>query len=340
MIEPQIIDKTVEQNSIEQQDIKQQVEKITLVLKQKLLNILTANDLSVLKSETLGKSSEFNSIISQIKFFSIEDKKIIGSFLQETKRNIENLFIEKQNSFKIIDYNDIYLYKTYQIGERNIISKTIEKVKSIFMQLDFHFFDAPEIDTAFRNFTSLNVGEKHPCRNDHQSFFLNKDDLILRTHTSNIHSYILESDEKSCFTIGRVFRKDLDSTHTPMFHQIECVSINKNSNVRQLFKTIKQFLCAFFDVKNIELRVRPSFFPFTEPSYEVDMLWNNKWLEVLGAGILHPNLFTISNRKPELAYAFGCGLERLAMIKFGLKDIRELYSNNAFVITNIGDQQW
>lgn len=319
-------------------NVEIKLKKIEELLKNEIFKCKKPHDFLLLKSKFLGSESEIKKLLKELANSTIEIKKQYGKILQNSCLKIENEITQAENSLKEIaeEKIDPFLPIGFIKGSQHIITKTINEIKNIFFQMGFEFIEAPEIETEFRNFTALNIDEKHPCREDHQSFFLNNNQ-ILRTQTSNMQTYVIEKKKNNfkTFTIGRTFRRDLDATHTPMFHQIEGFVCSEKANVRELFKTLKTLLSVFFEIKNPEIRVRPSFFPFTEPSYEIDFKWKGNWLEILGAGITHPNLFTLMNEKPQLAYAFGCGVERFAMIKYNISDIREIYTSNAFIANNL-----
>jgi phenylalanyl-tRNA synthetase alpha chain len=233
----------------------------------------------------------------------------------------------KNQSFNLPSYNER--------GSLHLIPHVIRECKTILTKIGFEFYDCPEIESTFRCFSAANVPENHPCRDDHQSFYLDlkspnpKEQIILRTQTTTMESYIIEKYKNNLkmFTIGRTFRRDSDSTHTPMFHQIEFVSINKDSNMTNMISDIHKFLNHFFE-RDLKLRTRPSHFPFTEPSIEIDMEFNGKWLEISGAGMLHPNCFTLNNTEPVTSFAGAFGIERLAMIKYNINDIRYFYDSH------------
>lgn len=231
----------------------------------------------------------------------------------------------------------INIYK----GSRHIIPLVIDELKSIFFGAGYtdpcsDFKDqyyAPEIDTEFYNFTSLNINEDHPTRTDHQTFFTNTNKL-LRSQTSNaqVRTFMKYPNYFKSFTIGRTYRNDNDATHTPMFHQMEVLSCVPNSSITELQNIIKWFLSEFFYAgkQEVEIRLRPSHFPFTTPSFEVDMFYNNNWLELMGCGITHQNVFKSIEQPFRYVMALGAGVERLAMIKYQLTDIRELYDTNIY----------
>jgi phenylalanyl-tRNA synthetase alpha chain len=285
------------------------------------------HDLLLWKNKYLGQNSELINKMNEIKNMTFDDKRILGKLLNDQFKYLNEKFQEQKNIInnKKSSINldlPVYINQSF----RHIISQTIENIKLILINRGFNFVDYPEIETPFRCFRALNVPDYHPCQNNHQSFHLNNN-KILRSHTTTMDTYILESNKypMNCFTIGRTFRCDNDRTHTPMFHQLDMVSIGPKAHVKSLIETIKTVLFDIFEQKK-EIRIRPSFFPFTEPSYEIDMWHNNEWLEIMGCGMLHPNVFKLCNSTiPHKAWALGMGIERLTMIKYGINDIRKLY---------------
>jgi phenylalanyl-tRNA synthetase alpha chain len=210
--------------------------------------------------------------------------------------------------------------------------------------LGFSFSETGQMETEENNFDKLNIDKFHPTRRGHDTFFLNTK-KILRTQTTNNEIYCLENFKTpvAMYTIGAVFRNDNDATHMPMFHQMEGFYSYKDANVSTMISTIKNILKDFFENDNIEFRFRSSYFPFTELSVEVDMKFNditcgeenkNQWLEIMGAGILHPNVLKNCKYNDITVFAFGMGVERLAMLKYGIKDIRSFYSTHPNVKKN------
>ena len=206
----------------------------------------------------------------------------------------------------------------------------------IFESLKFECVEGPEIEDDFHNFTALNIPDSHPARAMHDTFYL-KDDLLLRTHTSSVQVRVMDKQDPPIRIIapGKVYRKDSDITHTPMFHQIEGLYIDKNVSFSNLKSIINVFLKSFFEKEDLKIRFRPSYFPFTEPSAEVDIEYtdsqgNKKWLEILGCGMVHPNVLDMAKIDSSVysGYAFGLGVERLAMLKLDITDLRLFYEND------------
>ena len=223
------------------------------------------------------------------------------------------------------------------------ITKVISEVKEILSSLGFNFVEGPEIEDEFHNFDALNIPEDHPARQMQDSFYMKKEGFVLRTHTSNVQIRHMKSNKPpfQIATVGKVYRADYDQTHTPMFHQMEGFMIDKDITMANMRWVLEEFLRLFFKNDKIISRFRPSFFPFTEPSAEVDIGYSKKnnqikiggeenFLEILGCGMVHPNVLKNVDIDPDefQGFAFGVGIERLAMLKYGIKDIRMLFENN------------
>ncbi|MGY8733535.1 MAG: phenylalanine--tRNA ligase subunit alpha, partial [Pirellulales bacterium] len=217
------------------------------------------------------------------------------------------------------------------IGGRHPVSRTQSRIERIFTNAGFGVRSGPEIEDDFHNFTALNIPENHPARAMHDTFYFPGGNL-LRTHTSpvQIRSIAEEGVPIRIIAPGRVYRNDSDQTHTPMFHQVEGLVIDENISFANLRAILHQFVEAFFECK-VELRFRPSYFPFTEPSAEVDVRWGEgKWLEILGCGMVHPSVLESAGIDPEkyTGYAFGIGIERLAMLRYDVSDLRTFFEND------------
>ena len=218
-------------------------------------------------------------------------------------------------------------------GAIHPINHMKESILNLLVSFGFEIIDGPEIETEKFNFDMLNIKESHPARQMHDTFYVNNKSKVLRTHTSPVQiRSMLNNDPPFAFISGgKVYRKDDDSTHLPMFHQIEGIYVNKDVNFAQLKHLIFSITQSIFG-EDIELRFRPSFFPFTEPSAEVDILFSekNEWLEILGCGIVNPKVLENCNidSKQYKGLAFGLGVERIAMLKYGIPDIREFYKSN------------
>ena len=274
--------------------------------------------------ERKAKGAEINALKDQIAL-AIEEKKTI----LETKALELRLASEKI---------DITLpSRPESVGKIHPISKAIQDITQYFAQLGFQVFDGPHIETQELNFDALNIPAHHPARQSQDTFYVAGSNDILRTQTSPVQIRTLRDHKPPIRFLapGRVFRSDdLDATHTPMFHQIEGVVIEEGINFSHLKGALIDFCRWFFENPNMNLRFRPSFFPFTEPSAEVDISWkNDKWLEVLGCGMIHPEVLRNCGIDPDQfqGFAFGMGVERFTMLKYGIDDIRSLYD---------GDTRW
>jgi len=229
--------------------------------------------------------------------------------------------------------NDINLPKiSYEKGSAHPINQIKDSILSLLNSFGFQIIDGPEIETEKYNFDMLNIKESHPARQMHDTFYIKDKEYVLRTHTSpvQIRTMLGNKPPMAFISGGKVYRKDDDATHLPMFHQIEGIYVDKVVNFAQLKDLIYKIIYSLFG-KNVELRFRPSYFPFTEPSAEVDIMSKDgKWLEILGCGIVNPIVLENCNicSKNYKGLAFGLGVERIAMLKYGVKDIREFYKSN------------
>jgi len=211
------------------------------------------------------------------------------------------------------------------------VTRTIERIERLFGELGFAVATGPEIEDDFHNFDALNIPAHHPARTDHDTFFFNPT-LMLRTHTSGVQIRTMEQQQPPIRIIapGRVYRNDYDMTHTPMFHQVEGLLVDEKASFTELKGILHDFLQNFFE-EDLTIRFRPSYFPFTEPSAEVDVMGKNgRWLEVLGCGMVHPSVLRAVGIDPEKysGFAFGMGVERLTMLRYGVNDLRSFFEND------------
>jgi len=222
-------------------------------------------------------------------------------------------------------------------GGLHPISRAQERIERLFASMGFSVADGPEIENDFYNFTALRMFPDHPSRSMQDTFYVADSDKVLRTHTSPVQIRYMRSHEPPIRIIcpGRVYRVDHDATHSPMFHQIEGLWVDEGVSLADLKGTVVQFLRAFFERDDIEVRFRPSYFPFVEPGVEIDMAWERKggelsYLEIAGAGVVHPDVLRNGNIDPERysGFAFGMGLDRLAMLKYGVNDLRLFFDND------------
>ena len=287
----------------------------------------------------LGKKGEVNILLKSLGSLPQDKRKDAGLFLNKLKEELESLYtstsqnlIARANSERLAnDSVDVTLpgFQSYK-GSSHPVSQTIKEISDFFERMGFDIETGPEAEIDYYNFEALNVPEDHPAKDMHDTFYLNNSGL-LRTHTSPVQIRTMEKSEPPHRIIcpGKVYRKDSDLTHTPMFHQIEGLVVEKDASFAQLKGLLNDFLEDFFGEK-VELRFRPSYFPFTEPSAEADIRWKKNWLEVLGCGMVHPNVLegVGVDTKEYSGFAFGLGVERMAMLKYDIPDLRAFFEND------------
>ena len=293
------------------------------------------DSLENLKIKFLGRKGLIANLFSQIPNLSNDQKPIAGKLLNQLKIELENSFPSNTESAshleEIIDRSLPGVI--YPPGNKHPIQSTMDEIKRLFGQIGFAVAYGPEIDDDFHNFSALNFPKDHPAR-DMQDTFFTKEDLILRTHTSNVQVHLMEEKQPPLRYIvpGRVYRNESISFKSfCLFHQVEGIYIDKNVTFSDLKGTLEYFVKKMFGSKT-KMRFRPSFFPFTEPSAEVD-IWsekNNQWLEILGSGMVDPEVFKAVNVDNNLwsGFAFGMGVERICMLQYEIDDIRLLYQND------------
>ena len=314
-------------------------------LKDNLTECDSLNELSLIKSQYLGKQGKLTLEFSRIKDSKLSERKELGRILNNIKIKINDLInkksesLENTNKKRQLNFFDVTLPgRNISSGSRHPISITINTITKILNNYGFASVSGPEIEDEFYNFEALNIPASHPARDMHDTFYVT-DNKLLRTHTSSvqIHTMLTNKPPLRIMTPGKVYRCDSDPTHSPMFHQIEGLCVDKDINFCQLKGLLINFIEQFFG-KKMEIRFRPSYFPFTEPSAEIDIKFNNQWLEVLGCGIVHPNVLknVKINHKQYSGFAFGLGIERLAMLKYGITDLRIFYDNDISFLSQFG----
>ncbi|MGY8813358.1 MAG: phenylalanine--tRNA ligase subunit alpha [Gammaproteobacteria bacterium] len=304
--------------------------------------ISSADDLQVLdkiRVTYLGKKGLLTTRLKELGKLPAEQRPAAGQMINEIKEKIQILISDK----KIILENQVYSEKLTSEnidislpgrgqtqGSLHPITQTLAEIESLFVTIGFKVADGPEIEDNYHNFEALNIPENHPARAMHDTFYIDADKL-LRTHTSNVQIRYMKDNKPPMAIIapGRVYRCDSDMTHTPMFHQVEGLLINEDVTFANLKELLTEFLNQFFK-KELQIRFRPSYFPFTEPSAEVDILGENGWMEILGCGMVHPYVLDNVGINSERynGFAFGMGVERLAMLKYGIDDIRLFFEND------------
>jgi phenylalanyl-tRNA synthetase alpha chain len=320
----------------------------------KIKSAVSLDDLEKIRLYYLGKKGLIPEALKGLGSLSIEEKKskgqelnIIKKLIEETikdqKINIENKEIEKKLNSETIDVT--LPPNISEQGKIHPISQTIFSIIEIFGNLNYVVETGPDIETDFNNFTALNIPEHHPAREMQDTFYINGDESnnVLRTHTSPVQVRTMLNTKPPIKIIvpGRTYRSDSDATHAPMFHQVEGLVVDESSTMVDLKSTLVTFLEEFFEVKNLQYRFRPSYFPFTEPSAEMDVAYtkvNNKikigegddWLEILGCGMVNPIVLENCNidSKKYQGFAFGMGIERLSMLKYGISDLRSFFDPN------------
>lgn len=307
--------------------------------------VKNAQDLPALdhvRVEYLGKKGQITALLKGLGKLSAEERPAAGAKINEAKQQVQEQINVKKDALEQEAINAKLAEETLdvtlpgreaELGGLHPVTRTLERIERIFAAVGYNVEQGPEIEDNYHNFDALNIPAHHPARAMHDTFYIDSNH-VLRTHTSPVQVRTMESQEPPIYIIcpGRVYRCDSDQTHTPMFHQVEGLAIDKSISFADLKGTIVQFLQAFFE-RDLEVRFRPSFFPFTEPSAEFDIQWESSktgWLEVGGCGMVHPNVLRASGVDPEkyTGFAFGLGVERLAMLRYGVNDLRLFFEND------------
>ena len=319
--------------------LKQTISNLSSLSKSQFEEATNQSALDDLYRSFLGKKGEVNLLLKSLGTIEPEKRKEAGKLLNVLKSNIEADYLKTTSTLTTIanqeklsrDKIDISLpgFESKK-GSMHPVTRTIQDICSFFERMGFDIEAGPEAEIDYYNFEALNVPEDHPAKDMHDTFYLNNSGL-LRTHTSPVQIRTMEKSEAPHRIIcpGKVYRKDSDLTHTPMFHQIEGLVVEEDASFSQLKGLLNDFLEDFFG-EQVELRFRPSYFPFTEPSAEADIRWNKNWLEVLGCGMVHPNVLQgvgVDTNKYS-GFAFGLGVERMAMLKYDIPDLRAFFEND------------
>ena len=316
----------------------------------KLKNKLNLSEINQIKSDLFGKNGLVSSQFKKIGSIAETERKQFASDLNIIKDELQDLINSKINDIENAEINeklekekiDITLpERPFIKGKIHPVSQTIDEISSIFSEIGFSVEEGPDVENEYNNFTALNTPDNHPARDMHDTFYLDENkETLLRTHTSPVQIRTMLKDKPPFKIIapGRTYRSDSDQTHAPMFHQVEGLCIDKDINMGHLKGCLNYFIKEFFEVEKIKMRFRPSHFPFTEPSAEVDIGYEIKdgkivigegdqWLEILGCGMVHPNVLRNVKVDPSKyqGYAFGIGIDRLAMLKYGINDLRAFF---------------
>tara|TARA_B100001115_G_C15817472_1_gene406038 strand:+ start:52 stop:1119 length:1068 start_codon:yes stop_codon:yes gene_type:complete len=316
----------------------------------KLEGELEISEISQIKSDLFGKNGLISSQFKKIGTIVESERKKFASDLNVIKDELQYLINSKISKVEDAEINkklkkekiDITLpERSFIRGKIHPVSQTIDEISSIFSEIGFSVEEGPDVENEYNNFTALNTPDNHPARDMHDTFYLDeKKQKLLRTHTSPVQIRTMQNNKPPFKIIapGRTYRSDSDQTHAPMFHQVEGLHIDKEINMGHLKGCLNYFIKEFFEVDKIKMRFRPSHFPFTEPSAEVDIGYEmkdgkiiigegNQWLEILGCGMVHPNVLKNVKVNPTKfqGYAFGIGIDRLAMLKYGINDLRAFF---------------
>ncbi len=292
------------------------------------------------KAKYLGKTGALTDALKGLGKLSNEERPAAGAAINVVKQAIEaalntrrEAILSAAQAMQLAQESiDVTLPARAQSqGGLHPVTLTLQRIEALFHSIGFDVATGPEIETDFYNFTALNIPENHPARAMHDTFYVDEQN-VLRTHTSPVQIHYMENKEPPLKIIapGRVYRVDSDATHSPMFHQVEGLWVDENISFANLKGVVQDFLQKFFERDDLIVRFRPSFFPFTEPSAEMDMSWNGGWLEIGGCGMVHPEVFKHVNIDSEKyrGFAFGLGVERLAMLRYGVNDLRHFFNND------------
>jgi phenylalanyl-tRNA synthetase alpha chain len=292
------------------------------------------------KARYLGKAGALTELLKSLGKLPAAERPAAGARINEAKLALEAALAARREALAEIklaaqletEAIDVSLPgRGLGTGGLHPITRTLQRIETLFRSLGFEVADGPEIEDDFHNFTALNTPENHPARSMHDTFYV-EGDHVLRTHTSPIQVRYMETHQPPIKIIapGRVYRVDSDATHSPMFHQVEGLWIGNDVSFADLKGVFTEFLRNFFERDDLAVRFRPSFFPFTEPSAEIDMSFGSGWLEIAGAGQVHPNVLRSVDIDPERyqGFAFGMGPDRLTMLRYGVNDLREFYVND------------
>ena len=318
----------------------QQLEEVVGQAKAEIEGVSDIAALDEIRVKYLGKKGFFTEQMKGLGALSAEERPAAGAVINQAKQLVQDALNARRDALEVAVLNQKLAVETIDIslpgrrienGGLHPVTRTIERIERLFGEMGFKVARGPEIEDGFHNFDALNIPAHHPARTDHDTFYFNPD-LMLRTHTSGVQIRTMEHQQPPIRIIapGRVYRNDYDMTHTPMFHQVEGLLVDEHASFTELKGILHDFLRNYFE-EDLTIRFRPSYFPFTEPSAEVDVMGKNgKWLEVLGCGMVHPNVLRSVGIDPEKysGFAFGMGVERLTMLRYGVNDLRAFFEND------------
>ena len=337
------------------------LDKINSIFNAKIDSVKTKEELQNIKTEFFGKNGQITQQFKSLGSLEPKKRKEFASNLNRIKNDLTLQLEQKNIEIETSEINEKLKNEKVDVtlpirpsrqGKIHPVSQVIDEISSIFSEIGFSVVEGPDVESEYNNFTALNTPEEHPARDTHDTFYLEENKkLLLRTHTSPVQIRTMMSSKPPFKIIvpGRTYRCDSDQTHAPMFHQLEGLHIDKDITMGHLKGCLDYFIKEFFEVKNVKMRFRPSHFPFTEPSAEVDIGYKiekgkivigegDKWLEVLGCGMVHPNVLknVKINTKKYQGFAFGIGIDRLAMLKYGINDLRAFFEADYRWLSHFG----
>ena len=322
--------------------------------------------IEAVRVNALGKKGSISELLKTLGTMSPEERQTRGAAINALKNDVTDAITSAKTVLKDLAINARLKAETLDVtlpvrsspaerGRIHPISQIVDEITAIFADMGFSIAEGPDIETDYYNFTALNFPEGHPAREMHDTFFLqpdaNGERKVLRTHTSPVQIRTMEAQKPPIRIVipGKTYRQDSDATHSPMFHQVEGLVIDKTANVANMRWVLEEFCKTFFEVPSVNMRFRPSFFPFTEPSIEVDIQCDrsgaqvkfgegNDWMEILGCGMVHPNVLRAGGLDPDeyQGFAWGMGLDRIAMLKYGMPDLRDFFDADARWMSHYG----
>ncbi len=331
------------------------IENLTQSALAEIQSATSLDALDALRVGLLGKSGSITGQLKQLGALPADQRKTAGEQINRAKDAVADALTARKLTLEDAAFEERLATERIDvtlpgrgngIGNLHPVSRTLERITEIFARLGYQLADGPEIEDDWHNFEALNFPPHHPARAMHDTFYFPPDEngnaRLLRTHTSGVQVRFMTEAVAAksgpplrMIAAGKVYRSDSDQTHTPMFHQVEGLLVDETSSFADLKGTLAEFVRAFFE-RDFEMRFRPSYFPFTEPSAEVDIAWqqpdgSTRWLEVLGCGMVHPNVLRSVGIDPEryTGFAFGLGVERFAMLRYGVNDLRSFFENDA-----------
>jgi phenylalanyl-tRNA synthetase alpha chain len=320
------------------------MQDVDAIVKEALAAFAAIDDAAALeraKARYLGRSGALTQLLKGLSKLPAAERPAFGSRVNSAKERLEAALAEQRDRIRSRALEaslreealDVTLPgRGLAVGGLHPVTRTMERIEALFRSMGFEVADGPEIETDYYNFTALNQPENHPARSMHDTFYLADGSHLLRTHTSPIQIRYLERHRPPVKIIapGRVYRRDYDATHSPMFHQVEGMWLDEHVTFADLKGVLKEFMRQFLERDDVQVRFRPSFFPFTEPSAEIDVSFGGSWLELGGAGMVHPNVLRNVGIDAEKfqGFAFGLGPDRLTMLRYGVNDLRLFFEND------------